>query len=270
MRESFIWPLTISSAANEIEKADKIKSELNAIVDKRLDISLITPNSGLSAKDALKILNKLNATDSITMMERMISMKHTIERDITDLEVIENEYFEKLADQTDTAEKVRFTQVALKQAARDAKQAAQDEIIARRALEEAQKRLATTKLNVNDLSKSFSKIQAVEAKVNFEVESVAESMAKRQETIRKALRKKKREIEAERRKQNDIAKSAHNDVDEGDNPESIVAIEKFREQESVLQRENDRLEEMVARLISRAEKLKKRAELLENVKAQDW
>jgi chromosome segregation ATPase len=234
-----------------------------------LEISLITPNSGLSAKDALKVLNRLNATDSITMMERMISMKHTIERDISDLEVIENEYFEKLADQAETAEKLRFTQVALKQAARDAKQAVQDEILARRALEEAQKRLATTKLNVNDLSKSFSKIQFVEAKVNSEVEAVAEFMSKRQETIRKALRKKKREIEAERGKQIDKTKGAQNDVDDADNPELIVAIETFREQESVLQKENNRIEEMVARLISRAEKLKKRAEQLENVKVQD-
>jgi hypothetical protein len=99
-----------------------------------LEISLITPNSGLSAKDALKVLNRLNATDSITMMERMISMKHTIERDISDLEVIEHEYFEKLADQAETAEELKFTQVALKQAARDAKQAVQDKILARRAL----------------------------------------------------------------------------------------------------------------------------------------
>jgi chromosome segregation ATPase len=214
-------------------------------------------------------LNRLNTTDSVTMMERMISMKHTIERDIGDLEVVENEYFEKLADQTETAEKLRFTQVALKQAARDAKQAVQDEIMARRALEEAQKRLVTTKQNVNDLSKSFSKIQAIEAKVTSEVESVAESMTKRQESIRKALRKKNCELEGERQKQNGATKGALNDVDEVDNPEFIAEIEKFREQESVLQKENDRLEEMVSRLISRAEKLKKRAEQLENVKVQD-
>jgi hypothetical protein len=53
-------------------------------------------------------------------------------------------------------------------------------------------------------------------------------MTKRQETIRKALRKKKREIEAERGKQNDKTKGAQNDVDDADNPELIVAIETLK------------------------------------------
>jgi hypothetical protein len=60
--------LTFPSAAHERTKVEKINAELNDIVDKRLNISLVTPNSGLTAAEAWKVLDRLNTTESFTMM----------------------------------------------------------------------------------------------------------------------------------------------------------------------------------------------------------
>jgi hypothetical protein len=161
---------------------------------------------------------------------------------------------------------VRFTQVALKQAARDAKQAVLDEIKARQILEEAQQRVAVTKLNVNDLSKSFAKVQAQEAKMTNEIEIFAELVAKRQEIVRKSLRKKELEIEKERRKQRGDPLDSISSVAVLEDAGFIEAIEALREDEALLQTESDRLSEMVSRLLSRAEKLKLRSAQIDEAK----
>ena len=249
-----------------MSKVLKINAELNEIVDKRLNISLVTPNSGLTAAEAWKVLDRLNRTESFTMMERMILMKHKIERDINDLESVETVYTAKLSDGADAAEKVRFTQVALKQAARDAKQAVLDEIKARKILEEAQQRVVATKLNVNDLSKSFAKVQAQEAKMANEVQIFAELVAKRQEIVRKSLRKKELEIEKEHRKRRGDPLDNVASIPVLEDAGSIKAIEVHREDEALLQTESDRLSEMVSRLLSRAEKLKLRAAQIDEAK----
>jgi hypothetical protein len=255
------------SAAEEMSKVEKISAELNTLIDKRLNISLVTPNSGLTATEARKLLSRLNTTESFTMMERMVLMKHKIERDIKDLETVETEYYAKVANQVDVAENLRFTQVALKQAARDAKQAAQDEIKARKALEEAQRRVAATKLYVNELSKSFVKVQALEAKVANEVEIVADLVAKRQEIVRSSLRKKELEIEKERRKREGEPTQDASNVSNED-AGFIEAIDALRGEEFLLQTEKDRLSETVARLLSRSEKLKSRAAQIDEAKGK--
>lgn len=260
--------LHFPSAAKEISKVEKISAELNKLIEKRLNISLVTPNSGLTATEARQVLNRLNTTESFTMMERMVLMKHNIERDIKDLESVETEYFAKVANQADAAENLRFTQVALKQAARDAKQAVQDEIKARKALEEAQRRVAATKLNVNDLSKSFAKVQALEAKVTNEVEIVAELVAKRQEIVRTSLRKKELEIEKERRQREGEQIQNPPNLPLVEETGFIEVIDALREEEFLLQAEKDRLSEMVARLLSRSEKLKSRAAQTDEAKGK--
>ena len=201
-------------------------------------------------------------------MERMVLMKHNIERDIKDLESLETEYFAKVANQADAAENLRFTQVALKQAARDAKQAVLDEIKARKAWEEAQKRVTATKLNVNDLSKSFGKVQALEAKVTNEVEIVTELVARRREFVRTSLRKKELEIENERRRREGESTQNTPNVPILEETGLIEVIDALREEEFLLQTEKNRLSETVARLLSRSEKLKSRAAQMDEAKGK--
>ena len=257
-----------SSAAEESKKAEKIKAELNKIIEKRLKISLVTPNSALSATEALKLLNGLNTTDSVSMMARMISMKHTIEHEISELDVVETDYYDKLADQAEAVDKFRSTQVALKQAARDAKQAVQNESKAKKALEEAQKRAASTKVNVNDLAKAFTKIQLLEGKATQEVETIAEVVGKRQEKVRKALQRKRRETEIERRKEAGEPIGDLKNISDNEDVKAVAVIAKLRKEERILQKENTRRDDIVTGFLSRAAKLKASAEEMDNAKGR--
>jgi phage-related tail protein len=205
--------------------------------------------------------------NSTARAERMKTLRRSIEREIVELEAIENDYYEKLADQSDAIERFKVTQVALKQAARDAKQAVQDELDARRALERAQKRVSTTKQTVNELSKSFSKIQSLEEKATIEVDLISDALRKRQEKVRLALRKKQVEIDNQSRLRGDKV----DEEDMMDFEEDLAfmdAIEKLRREEGILLQENERIEMTISQLLSRSNKLKLRAEQLDSLKVQ--
>jgi len=205
--------------------------------------------------------------NSTARAERLKTLRKSIEREIVDLEATEIDYFEKLADQSDAIERFKVTQVALKQAARDAKQAVQDELDARRALERAQKRVATTKQVVNELSKSFSKIQSLEEKATIEVETISDALRKRQEKVRMALRRKQLEIDNESRLRADKV-DEEEVMDVEDDIAFMDAIEKLRREETTLLKENERIETTISKLLSRSNTLKLRAEQFDSLKVQ--
>ena len=64
-------------------------------MDKRLNVALRTPNSGLTSSEALKLLDGLNTVDTITFRDRL-GLKHTLQYEISELEKAEIEYFEKV------------------------------------------------------------------------------------------------------------------------------------------------------------------------------
>jgi peptidoglycan hydrolase CwlO-like protein len=187
-------------------------------------------------------------------------MKHTIEHDINDLEAIEMEYFDTVAHRAVAVQDFRDTQVALKKAARDAKNALKAEIDARKALEKAQERVGKTKQSVDGLTKAFAKIQAEEGKVTKQVETIAESMAKRQEKVRKALRRKELEVAEKRKRQAGEPVSYIKPQVEEEVPELVEEIDRLRKEERFLAAESDRQDEKIARILSRAAKLRARAE----------
>jgi hypothetical protein len=206
--------------------------------------------------------------NSTARVERLKTLRKYIEREILELEATEVDYYEKLADQSDAIERFKDTQVALKQAARDAKQAVQDELDARRALERAQKRVLTTKQAVNDLSKSFSKIQSLEEKATMEVESISDALRKRQEKVRIALRKKQLEIDNESRLRADKVDEEEVVIDAEEDLAFMDAIEKLRREEANLIKENERIERTISKLLSRSNNLKLRAEQFDSLKVQ--
>jgi hypothetical protein len=248
----------LDRAEEEMEKADKVQTELEKLVEARWELCLRTPNSALSSGDALAILKRMNVDDSLSVVGRL-SMKLTVNELICELEDTEIEYYEKVAEQTDAKEKKRFTQVALKQAARDAKLAAEAEEAARKALEEAQEKLAAAKDSVNELTKSFNKVESQEQKVDQEVQLMAETLARRQEKIRKALRKKK----------NPAVDTKAVEDEKLDLIQTLAEIEILRKKERFLAAEHAKGEETVARLLSRASKLQERAKTIDRIKAKE-
>jgi hypothetical protein len=253
------------SAEEEIIEAKKIRKDLIAVVDKRLQVSLTTPNSGLSSAEAFKLLRALdlmdgsNSVDYLTTMERL-TMKHTIEHDINDLEANEMEYFDMVADRTVAVEKFRYTQVALKQAVREAMTAVQSEIDARKALQMAQELVPEIKQSFSTLTKEFTSIQNEEVKVAKDVEAIAETMAKRQEKVREALLRKELELDDMRKKEAGESISYVTPTPEDDSPELLEEVERLRKEERSLAADSARREEKIARLLSRAAKLRARSD----------
>ena len=237
----------------EIERSMAIKGELANVMNKRLSLSLRTPNSALTSSEALKLLDGLNTIDSVTLLES-IRRKHPLINHINCLEEIENEYADKLGDQTEAQQQLTEMKEALWKADLKAQEAVEAEKAARRALEEAQRQVITTRKELMDWNRDYADAECQHRRTTQEMEKISLALERKQERVRTALRRKEEEVL---------------DVPVTSNNESLDAqglglsdLERLRKEEGYLRAESNRLDDRAKRLRSRARKLKRRCEEL--------
>lgn len=258
-------------AEEELEKAYELDDRIDEVSKQRLSISLRTEKSALSSEDASELLGRMNLTNtSATMIERL-GIKNTIKAEIKDLERKEIEHYEAVAGQTEAVQNFHLAQSALNSAAQDVKDAVGEEAAAREALEAAQKRVQSTKQNVHDLRKSFTKIRAIEKKATDTVEATSLCLSKKQEKVRLSLLNREEALMAQ------IVKDDIENVGREDTKASILhndtsiamkEIEDLRKQERFLQAERTRREERASKMVRKAKALKSQADEIERTKGR--
>lgn len=228
-----------------------IKGELANVMNKRLSLSLRTPNSALTSPEALKLLDGLNTVDSVTLLES-IQRKHPIIHDINCLEEVENEYGDKMEEHEQAQEHLTESKEALWKADLVAQAAVEQEKAARLALEEAQRQVISTRQDLMDWNRIYASAEGQHRKTSQEMEKVALALERKQEKVRTALRRKEEEV---------LEVPVTNDANSLDTL-GLADLERLRKEEGYLRAESNRLDSRAKRLRSRARKLKKRCEEL--------
>lgn len=230
-----------------------IKGELANVMNRRLSISLRTPNSALTSSEALKLLDGLNTIDSVTLLES-IRRKHPLINHINCLEEVENEYADRLEEQTAAQQQLTEMKEALWKADLKAQEAVEAEAEARRALEEAQRQVIATRQELMEWNRMYADSECQHRKTTQEMEKVALSLARKQERVRTALRRKEEEVL-------DVPVTANNETLDTVGL-GLSDLERLRKEEGYLRAESNRLDERAKRLRSRARELKRRCEEL--------
>jgi hypothetical protein len=236
----------------------KIQAQLSDVVDKRVHLALMIPNSWLSTSDAMKILDGLNTLDSVTILGKML-LQQSITSHVGKLDEAETVYFSKVDDHQSATQELDEVTQALQDAEWAAAAAIQAEIDARKALEQAVQRAIQTRQTVQTLASSRQQKQSTQFKTNSDLERSATALGRRQEVVRNAL----------------LAKAEANELRaKGDErTEKIMAsiqglgvsdLEQLTKEEKMLKAEYARIDEQANRLLSRSAKLRSRALVLDS------
>lgn len=234
-------------AKMEQERAAQIAQELGQVTEQRLFATLQSPNVALTSDEAQTILERLAVEDTVSLVDRAM-LKTTVENEIANLRDTEEQFSEKLMayEETDRQWNVLLTQQE------DAKSVLLDkkslEIEARKALEMAQQGVVEAKEELVQTSNDLRGVEHHVRKTAQEMDKITNSLTRRQEKVRDALRKKTEMMQA------GIQVMYLSD-------DELAAL---RRREVQLMSESQEAQNMVARLQSRADKLKMRAEALEN------
>jgi len=236
-------------AKNEEDKARHVIEELDSVKEKRLFATLQSTEFALSSEEAEEVLEKLHTDDNFTFANR--SMKKTaIEKEIHSLRNTEIQFTEKLDSYTEIDREWNELLIKREKAKENLSIKKNTEIEAQRALDTAHK--MTIEAN-NDMVKVSSTLRGVEQDVRKraqEMDRVSTTLSRKQERVRNALRRKTELLNG------------------GIQVQYITEQEvmMLRKQETQLLGDARQIATMVARLQSRADRLKKRADALEQWK----
>lgn len=234
------------SAQEEEERAKMVAQELDSVMEQRLLATLESPNIALSSDEAKQVLDLLEIEDTVSIVDRAM-MRNTIEQEIDSLRETEERFTEKLEFYEETDRKwndVLTEQEAAKQALSEKKSY---EIEARKAFDRAQQDVAQAKDELVRASNDLREVEQQARKSSQEVDRINGQLSRKQERVRNALRKK-------------------TEMMKGGVQVQYLSEEEFemlRRRENQLVGESRQIADMVARLQSRAEKLKSRAEALD-------
>ena len=233
-------------AKKEQQRADEIEEELNSVTEKRLFATLQSSDFAISSDEAKEVLDRLDIDDSVSIVDRAM-LKNTIEKDILSLEEAEKTFSEKLEqyEQTDNEwnELLKEQEVARNEVSERKAQ----EIEARKALEQAQRMVSEAKAHLVMTSNTLRGVEQKVRKNAFDMDRVTSTLSKKQDKVRNILRKKADMVSGG-------IKVEYLSEDE---------LTSLRRREIQLMGERKQVARMVARLQSRAEKLKIRADALE-------
>ena len=246
-----------SRALKESDLAAQAKQELKTVVERRLEMALHTPGSGLSASDALSILEDFNKTitDDLTPWDRAM-LRHTIEYEIKELKKEESAFVKAQMADTSAQSSYRDCVQAKFQAQHDVVTAEKNEVKAKEAWEAAKTRLIESK---DLLSSSIQKLAQAEAQVkksDWEMEFHAVTLERQAEKVRNALRHKQKQVHRELGL--DLP-----DMPVVDNAQRLEELEQLRNEERLMAETSTRLEVMAERLFERAHSLRERAQELD-------
>lgn len=264
-----LFPVTIitcttyhRSKAN-IEKARKMKEEINEVIKKRVNLSLHTPNVNLTSHEAMVILDEMNTTDTVKMTD-IIRFRHTVSYEIEQLQDREAEYQKSKDSYNKVNKDIQQNTISLEQAKANAQKAVEAEERARKALDDATKLVARTKQDVDDSTFLLSSASDRLTQNEIELTKHFSALAKQQKRVRIALRRKDEELPGQS-KEKMIGDFKANKVDD-----SYETIQELLKEEKYLAEESTRLEAMAQRLESRAQKLEEKANEMEKGEDAAW
>jgi septal ring factor EnvC (AmiA/AmiB activator) len=231
-------------AQNDEMRGREVQEELNAVTEKRVLASLQSDQLALSSDDAKLVLDRI--TSSYTESERAQNV-HRIEKEIESLKQTEQAFMEKLQmyEQSDRDwNSLLEKQETGKQELTRRKMEERD---ARKRLDEAIRLVSEAKAILVTTSTALRNVEQKVKRNASEMDRVTFTLSKKQEKVRHTLRKK--------------ADSVNGGIQlEYMSEDELTAL---RRKEMQLEGESQQLANMVARLSSRAEKLRARAEALD-------
>jgi len=245
-------------AKDESTRLEKLDSDLQALVRRRMSVNLHTPKSGMTSADAYNMLCDFNQTvrDSVSMFDRAL-MKHTVEEDIVQLQKSEIAWAESEANNEQVQTKYDAQKKRKGEIYNELRVAIEAEEDALRALELAQKRVVQTKIALSDAIQDISKVQIQAKKSTEAARRASKLLARNSERVRKALCKKEKAVLKQR------ILEANDTLTTEEREERILQLKQLREKELEMRKERSRIEAKAAELLSQADELKKRAEELE-------
>jgi hypothetical protein len=235
----------LSRAKEEAEKGEKIAKELDAVKEKRLFATLQSTDMALSSNEAKDVLERMHIDDTVSIVDRAM-MRNTIEQEIESLSDTEEQFTEKLEIYEETDRE--WNELLIKEESAKVNLTVQKnkEIEARKAFDEAQRNVASAKTTLVQTSNDLRAVEEQVRKNAQDMDRITTTLSRKQERVRNALKKKTELMKGGIQLQY---------LSE----EELTAL---RRREIQLLGESNQIAEMVARLESRAEKLRNRAEKL--------
>jgi hypothetical protein len=239
-----------------------MKEELDSIMNKRVRLSLHTPNTKLNSLEALMILDGMNTIDEVGMAD-IIRFRHTVSYEVEKLQEFESDLESSRELNRNLQRDKGRKMAALEQAKANAKAAEQAEERARKALEDAINLVAST---THDVTQSTLSLENTQDKLRYndiELDKITTGMTKQQEKVRIALRRKEEAVqEADEKFRGDFKARRIEDSSE--------TIQELAKEERYLRAESARLDAIAERLSSRARKLQINADILEKEENKAW
>lgn len=244
-------------ALQESSLAAQTRRGLQAVMQRRLDMALHTPGSGLSAADALVILEDFNKTvaDDLTAWDRAM-LRHTIEYEIQELKTEEREFVKAQTADSKAQTTYRESVQAKFQAQQNLVNAEKAEIIARAAWEAAKDRLLDSKDKLSSSIQNLAQAESQVKKSDWEMEFRALTLERQAEKVRNALRHKQKQVRKELGLLDVIPTAV---TMTSDNTQRLLELEQLRNEERLMAETSSRLELMAERLFERAHSLRQRA-----------
>ena len=218
--------------------------------EQRLFATLQSSEFALSSSEAEEVWEKLNGEDTVSFVNRASKLKTTIEKEIQSLQNTETQFTEKLDSYTEIDRQWNVWLTKQEEAKKNLMDKKNKEIEARMALDIAQQMAVEAKDDMVNVSNALRGVEQEVRKSAQEMDRVSTTLSRKQERVRNALRRK-----------TELMKGG-------------IQVEYITEKEVMLLRrkeiqllgESKQITNMVARLQARADKLKKRADALEQWK----
>ena len=131
---------------------------------------------------------------------------------------------------------------------------------ARRAFEQAQQRVIDSQEALDKISREYVHVESLAKKTSYEIERRSLAVENHSEKVRRALRQKEQAVLKHQGRQEDAIADS---TTEEENAQRLQVLNELREQERQIAEESSSLEAKATQLLSRAKKLKERAEGLE-------
>ncbi len=234
-------------------KAQSLSEEYNFIKEKRLFASLQSPEYSLTSNEAEEVLDKLEDKDTVNFQKKAnAKQSSSIRKDILALRSTEEEFTEKLESYTEIDREWNQWLTQQESARTKLRENKQKEADARKALDVAKEDVIRANTDVIAVSNKLKGVEQEVRKSAQEMDNVSTSLSRKQEKVQRALKRKTELMKG------GIAMEYVTEEE----------VQQLRQRESKLLGESQQIATMVAKLQSRADQLKKRAEALDKLKEQ--
>jgi len=242
----------------ESDKAEAIRIKLAEVAEERLQQAILTPDSKLDAWEAAEILNSFNTTDSASAgtFVDTVMLRNSVQREIDVLYEKEAERDMFQADASEATKIHRANLKAMDKCQEKLKKAKQAEKDARDALEAALTAVESSKADLVEISRAVSYSETTERKLNEKAERFRGYCERQRERVRNALQRKAVKVRGEGTRQQQEADEKASTAGQ----QQLEKMKELRDLERKLTSEAILLEERASRFLSRATKLRTRAE----------